>query len=84
MGVSLMPYSPLAAGHLTRPQWNTDTLRSQTDRVAMGKYDRTEEQDMQIVLRVQELAERYGVEPQQIALAWHWAKGVASPIIGAT
>ena len=21
---------------------------------------------------------------QQIALAWHWAKGVASPIIGAT
>ena len=84
MGVSLMPYSPLAAGHLTRPQWNTDTLRSQTDRVAMGKYDRTEEQDMQIVLRVQELAERYGVKMQQIALAWHWAKGVASPIVGAT
>lgn len=45
MGVSLMPYSPLAAGHLTRPEWNTDTLRSKTDRVAMGKYDRTEEQD---------------------------------------
>jgi len=84
MGVSLMPYSPLAAGHLTRPQWNTDTLRSQTDRVAMGKYDRTEEQDMQIVLRVQELVERYGVKMQQIALAWHWAKGVAAPIVGAT
>lgn len=84
MGVSLMPYSPLAAGHLTRPHWNTDTLRSQTDRVAMGKYDRTEEQDVPIVLRVQELAERYGVKMQQIALAWHWAKGVASPIIGAT
>lgn len=84
MGVSLMPYSPLAAGHLTRPQWNTDTLRSKTDRVAMGKYDRTEEQDMQIVERVHELAQRYGVKMQQIALAWHWAKGVASPIIGAT
>lgn len=84
MGVSLMPYSPLGAGHLTRPQWNTDTLRSRTDRVAMGKYDRTEEQDMPIILRVQELAERYGVKMQQIALAWHWAKGVASPIIGAT
>lgn len=28
MNVSLMPYSPLAAGHLTRPQWNIDTLRS--------------------------------------------------------
>lgn len=84
MGVSLMPYSPLAAGHLTRPTWNTDTLRSKTDRVAMGKYDRTEEQDMQIVTRVQELAEKYGVKMQQIALAWHWAKGVASPIVGAT
>ena len=84
MGVSLMPYSPLAAGHLTRPQWNTDTLRSKTDRVAMGKYDRTEEQDMQIVERVHELAQHYGVKMQQIALAWHWAKGVASPIIGAT
>lgn len=84
MGVSLIPYSPLAAGHLTRPQWNADTLRGKTDRVAMGKYDRTEEQDMQIVLRVYELAERYGVKMQQIALAWQWAKGVAAPIIGAT
>lgn len=84
MGVSLMPYSPLAAGHLTRPTWNADTLRSKTDRVAMGKYDRTEEQDMQIVARVHELAEKYGVKMQQIALAWEWARGVASPIVGAT
>ena len=51
---------------------------------AMGKYDRTEEQDMLIVERVAELADRYGVKMQQIALAWHWAKGVASPLIGAT
>lgn len=84
MGVSLMPYSPLVAGHLTRPEWNTDTLRSKTDRVAMGKYDRTEEQDIKIVSRVYELALKYGVKMQQIALAWHWAKGVASPIIGST
>lgn len=62
MDVSLMPYSPLAAGHLTRPTWKTDTLRSKTDRVAMGKYDRMEEQDMQIVARVHELAEEFGVE----------------------
>lgn len=75
---------PLAAGHLTRPEWTTDTLRSRTDRVAMGKYDRTKEQDLEIVHRVHTLAERYVVKMQQIALAWHWAKGVASPIIGAT
>ena len=84
MGVSLMPYSPLAAGHLTRSTWTADTIRSKTDRVAMGKYDCTEEQDMQIVKRVAELAERYHVKMQQIALAWQWAKGVASPIVGAT
>lgn len=30
------------------------------------------------------LAEKYGVKMQQIAPAWEWAKGVTSPIIGAT
>ena len=83
-GASLMPYSPLAAGHLARPQWTSDSLRGRTDRVACGKYDRMEEQDLQIVSRVHELSERYGVKMSQIALAWQWAKGVASPIIGAT
>lgn len=84
MNVSLMPYSPLAAGHLTRPEWNSDSIRSKTDRAAMGKYDRTQEQDMEIVRRVHQLSERYGVKMQQIALAWEWAKGVTAPIIGAT
>lgn len=31
-----------------------------------------------------ELAEKYGVTMTQIALAWHYAKGVASPIVGIT
>ena len=84
MNVALMPYSPLAAGHLTRPEWNSDSIRSRTDRAAMGKYDRTQEQDMEIVRRVHLLAEKYGVKMQQIALAWEWAKGVTAPIIGAT
>ena len=84
MEVSLMPYSPLAAGHLTRPQWNSDSLRSQTDRVAMGKYDHAQKQDMEIVRRVHALSEKYGVKMQQVALAWEWAKGVTAPIIGAT
>ena len=49
----------------------------------MGKYDRTEEQDMPIVARVAELADKHGAKMQQIALAWQWARGVASPIVGA-
>ncbi len=84
MGVSLMPYSPLAAGHLSRPEWNTGSLRSKTDRVAMGKYDRMKEQDMQVVARVHELSGKHGCKMSQIALAWQWAKGIAAPIIGAT
>lgn len=84
MNVSLMPYSPLAAGHLTRPAWTSDSLRSATDRMAMGKYDRMEQQDMKIVKRVKELSEKYCCKMSQIAIAWQWAKGVTSPIIGAT
>ena len=84
MNVSLMPYSPLAGGHLTRPQWKSSTLRGRTDLVARGKYDHAREQDMRIVRRVAGLAEKYGVKMAQIALAWEWARGVASPIVGAT
>ena len=34
--------------------------------------------------RVNEIAKKYAVTMTQIALAWQFAKGVASPIIGAT
>lgn len=84
MGVSLMPYSPLAGGHLARATWESDTLRGRTDRVEKGKYDHMEQQDIKIVARVQKLAEKYNCKMSQIAIAWHLAKGVASPIIGAT
>ena len=84
MNVSLMPYSPLAGGHLARSTWQSDTLRGKTDRVAKGKYDRMEKQDILIVKRVEELANKHGCTMSQIAIAWQWAKGVAAPIIGAT
>ncbi|EHO49498.1 oxidoreductase, aldo/keto reductase family protein [Lentilactobacillus kisonensis F0435] len=84
MNVSLMPYSPLAAGHLIHRSWKVNTLRSRTDRVSMGKYDRAESQDLQIVDWVSELANKYGVSMSQIALAWQWAKGVTAPIVGST
>ena len=43
-----------------------------------------QEQDRQIVARVAELAARIGCTVTQVALAWHFAKGVASTLIGAT
>lgn len=39
---------------------------------------------MQIAERVKKLAEQKNVTMTQIALAWHFAKGVTAPIIGAT
>ena len=69
---------------MTRKTWESDSQRGKTDRVARGKYDRMEQQDMHIVERVAELADRYDCKMSQIALAWQWTKGVASPIVGAT
>ena len=62
----------------------SESLRGRTDRVAVGKYDRTEDADMKIVTHVHELAEKYQCKMSQIAIAWQWAKGIASSIIGAT
>ena len=84
MNVALTPYSPLAAGRCARPDWETDTLRSRTDKVAQGKYDSTEEQDKKIAARIHELAEKYDTSMTAITFAWHFKKGVASPIVGAT
>lgn len=84
MGVTLMPYSPLAAGHLARESWTSNSLRGRTDKTAMGKYDKMENSDINIVKRVKEIADKYECKMSQIAIAWQWAKGVASPIIGAT
>ncbi len=82
--VSLTPYSPLAAGRLSRLEWKTDSMRSRTDKVAVAKYDGTLETDFEIVRRVHDLAEKYSATMTQIALAWQFSKGAAAPLIGAT
>ncbi len=84
MNVMLMPYSPLAGGHLTHTGWNTDSLRSKTDKAAKGKYDKMEQFDINIVNRVSEIAIKHNCKMSQVALAWLWHKGVSSPIVGAT
>ncbi|MGL6200764.1 MAG: aldo/keto reductase [Lachnospiraceae bacterium] len=82
--VALTPYSPLAAGRLSRLTWKTDTKRSQTDETAISKYDSTQESDYAIVMRVNELAKKYNATMTQIALAWQFEKDITAPIIGAT
>ena len=84
LGVASTPYSPLAAGRLTR-DWDADTERARTDTTAKSKYDSTEQTDRQIVEQVARIAEDRGVERVHVALAWLLAKDpVVSPIIGAT
>ena len=85
-GVGLIPWSPLARGFLTgrRPrETRGDTLRGQTDTYAHGMYYRDD--DYTVVDRVVAVAERHGVKPAQVALAWLLNKpGVVAPIIGAS
>lgn len=83
-GVSLIPYSPLAGGHLSHLGWTSDSKRSQTDKVIRNKYDAYKENDLEIIERVNELAEKYQVSMTEIALAWLLKKGVSAPIVGAT
>lgn len=82
-GVGLAPYSPLAAGRVVR-DWTADTARSKTDETAKAKYDSTEKEDIKIVERVAEIADKYGKSRSQVALAWLWQKGIHSPIVGVT
>ncbi|MHC5229146.1 aldo/keto reductase [Enterococcus sp. LJL99] len=82
--IAVTPYSPLAAGRLTR-DWSATTKRFETDVTARSKYDTTADQDRIIVERVAEIAQNRGVERVEVALAWLLQKApVVAPIIGAT
>lgn len=80
-GIALTPYSVLASGRLAT--FKKTSKRMREDEYAKGKYDVTADQDLKIVQRVEELANRKGVSMSGIALAWLMRK-VTSPIMGAT
>src|SRR5262249_44561346 len=85
-GIGVIPWSPLARGFLAgnRTKAKADeTTRSKTDDFAHKMY--YEDTDFAVVDRVAEVAQRCGVKPAQIALAWMLHKpGITSPIIGAS
>jgi len=83
-GLSLIPYSPLAGGHLARKQWNTSSERSEKDAIVKRRYDASKEDDLRVVEKVALIAEKYNVSMSAIALAWLFSKGVTAPLIGAT
>ncbi len=85
-GIGVIPWSPLARGFLAgnRKRGTKDaTKREQYDEFGHGLY--YADADYEIADRVVELANRKGVAPIQIALAWVASRpGVTAPIIGAS
>jgi 1-deoxyxylulose-5-phosphate synthase len=85
MGVGVIPWSPLARGLLTGSRGRGGekrTLRARTDTFGDNLYA---ENDFSIVDRVGEVAQKHGVSPAQIALAWLLHQpGLTAPIVGAT
>jgi len=89
-GIGVIPWSPLARGFLAGNRKRGDhgerggeTARSTSDDYAQKMY--YEDYDFAVVDRVVEIAERRGVKPAQVALAWLLAQpGVTAPIVGAT
>ena len=83
-GMSMTPYSPLAAGRVCR-MWTDKTKRCETDKSAKNKYDNEKEKDMPIVQRIKEISEKLKVSMAQVSIAWLLSKkNVASPVIGCT
>jgi 1-deoxyxylulose-5-phosphate synthase len=85
-GVAVIPWSPLARGFLTGTRKRgaeVETARSRNDSFADHLYFK--EADYQVQDRLMELADRRGLPPAQLALAWLLHKpGVTAPIIGAS
>ena len=82
--VALTPFSPFAAGRLTRKDWKSDSLRYTLDSKTGTRYDKMEEYDEKIAYRVYEVSQKYNCSMANICLAWQYYKGVEAPIIGCT
>ena len=80
--IAVIPFSPLARGWLARKP-TEETQRGQNDALIKERYDRQE--NITIIQRVSDLAEKRGVPMAQVALAWMLSKPlITAPIIGAT
>jgi 1-deoxyxylulose-5-phosphate synthase len=85
-GIGVIPWSPLARGFLAgnrRKEDRGETARAKTDDFAHNLY--YADDDFVVADRVTQAAERLGVKPTQVALAWLLAQpAVTAPIVGAS
>ncbi len=84
LGIGFVPYSPLGRGFLTGTITSTTELDSKDFRKERYPRFAGENLDKNQVLvdRVKTLADKHGVKPGQLALAWVFAKGPYAPIPG--
>ncbi len=80
--IAVTSYSSLASGRLSRMPGG-ESKRLNEDFYAKLKYQNTEVQDLEIIKRVNELANNYDVSMTEVSLAWLLTR-VTSPIVGAT
>lgn len=81
-GVGLIPWAPLCRGHLARPaSAYGSTSRSEGEKQAAAQITGHQNNDKQIIERVEELAKKHDWKMSHVALAWI-NKRVSSPIIG--
>lgn len=84
LGIGFVPYSPLGRGFLTGTIGKDTNLGAKDQR--QERYPRFQgenaDKNMRLVERVRAIAEKRGVKPGQLALAWVFAKGPYAPIPG--
>ena len=84
-GLGVIPWSPLARGHLARPWGEAGGGRAKTDEYGKTLYQGQDEADRAVVDRVGEIASAKGAPRAQVALAWMLHQSaVTAPIIGAS
>jgi aryl-alcohol dehydrogenase-like predicted oxidoreductase len=83
-GIGVIPWSPLARGHLTR-DWDATTARSETDEFGRSLYAGSADADRKVVAALSSVARRLDRPRAQVALAWLLGKSdISAPIVGAT
>jgi aryl-alcohol dehydrogenase-like predicted oxidoreductase len=76
LGIGLVAYSPLGRGFLTGQIRSLDDLPEDDWRRSNPRFQEDAlRENLQLADRVTELAEKRGVTPAQLALAWVLAKG---------
>ncbi|KAK9917251.1 hypothetical protein WJX75_002355 [Coccomyxa subellipsoidea] len=76
LGIGIVAYSPLGRGFLTGAVTSVEDFGSGDMRAAMPRFQKGAfEANLALVQRVKELADKKGVTPGQLALAWVHAQG---------